>query len=120
MLVDELNRRALSVMCHTVSHQHIEFVLVVFDRQHHCHRLTDLHNSADLGSPRTFADLDLHPTLKVVAQEVRGDSVKHVDLEGSEGDGFLVEIVPRAAEFTSLSIETISKTRLRDESMQLT
>ena len=105
MLIDELNWRTFSIMCNAISHQHIEFVFIILDRQHHCHRLTDLHNAADFRGPWTFSDLNLHPTLEIVTQEVGGNSVKHVNLEWTEGDSLFVEIVPCASEFTGLRKE---------------
>lgn len=114
MLVDKLNWRSFSIVSHAISHQHIELVFIVFDCQHHRHCLTNLYNSADLRSPRTFADLNLHPTLKVIAQEVCGDSVKHVNLERSEGDGFLVEVVPRATQFASLLSKNVKKSQIKE------
>ena len=41
-------------------------------------------------------DLDLHPALEAVAEEVGGDGVEHVDLERPEGHRLLVVVVPRA------------------------
>lgn len=102
VLVDELDRRALSIMRHAVSHKHVELVLVVLDGQNHRHRLSDLHNSADFRCPWAFADLDLHPALKIVAEEVRCYGVQHVHLERTERDGLLVEVVPGAAELAGL------------------
>lgn len=46
--------------------------------------------------------MNLHPALQVVSQEVGSDGVQHVYLERSESDCFLVEVVPRAAQFPGL------------------
>lgn len=102
VLVDELDRRPFAIMCNAISHQHVELVLIILDGQHHRHCLANLHDSADLTGPRSLADLDLHPTLQVVAEEVRGDGMKHVHLEWPEGDGLLVEVVPGAAKLAGL------------------
>ena len=78
----------------TVADQHVEFVLVVFDGQHHRHGLSNLNNAADFGSPRSLADLDLHPALEVITEEVGSDGVEHVDGERTERDRFLIVVVP--------------------------
>lgn len=77
-----------------VTDQHVEFVLVVLDGQHHRHGLTDLDNAADFGSPGALADLDLHPALEVITEEVGCDGVEHIDGEWAERDRFLVVVVP--------------------------
>lgn len=59
LLVDQLDGRPFPVMSHTVAHEHVKFRVVVLDRQHHGHGLSDLHQSGNLGSPRTFSDLVL-------------------------------------------------------------
>lgn len=46
--------------------------------------------------------LDLHPALQVVAEEVGGDGVEHVDGERAESDGLLVVVVPGAAQAAGL------------------
>lgn len=109
MLIDKLNRSTFSIMRHAVSYQHVEFVLVVFDGQNHCHCLSDLDDSTDFRSPRSLAYLNLHPALEIVSQEVGSHSVKHVNLEWTERYSFLVEVVPRATQFTSLQNDKISK-----------
>lgn len=81
-------------MSHAVANQHVEFVLVILDGQHHRHRLTDLDDTADFRSPGTFANLDLHPALKVITEEVGRDGVEHINGEWTEGDRLFVVIVP--------------------------
>lgn len=56
-LVDELDGGAEAVVSDAVAHEHVELVLVVFDGEHHGHRLADLDDAGHFGSPRTFADL---------------------------------------------------------------
>ena len=56
-LVDQLDRCPDAVVGHAVAHQHVELVLLVFDGQHHRHRLADLDDSAHFRSPWSFADL---------------------------------------------------------------
>lgn len=89
-------------MSDTIPHQHVELVLVVFDSQYHRHGLTDLDDAGHLAGPRTLADLYLHPTLQVVAEEVGGDGMQHIDLERPEGDRLLVEVVPSATQLPRL------------------
>ena len=50
-------------------------------------------------------DLDLHPALEAVAEEVGGDGVEHVDLERPEGHRLLVIVVPRAPQPTRLIVD---------------
>jgi hypothetical protein len=104
MLINQLNWRPLAIVSNTVPDQHIEFVLVVLDGQHHGHSLSDLYDARNFRSPWTLAYLNLHPALKVVSEEVGRHGVKHINLEWSEGDGFFVEIVPRASQFARLKI----------------
>lgn len=47
MLVNELNWSALSIVGDTITHQHVEFVLIILDCQYHRHGLSDLHDSTD-------------------------------------------------------------------------
>jgi len=75
VLIHQLNGSPLSVVCHTVAHQHIELAFVVLDGQHHGHRLSYLHNARHFRGPGPLADLDLHPALQVVAQKVGRDRV---------------------------------------------
>lgn len=102
VVVDQLYGRSLAVVRHAVAHQHVELVLLVLDGQNHGHGLPDLHDARNLRRPRSLAHLDLHPTLQVVAEEVGGDRVQHVNLERLERDRFLVEVVPRAPQLASL------------------
>ena len=131
-LIHQLDGGAHSIVGDAVADQHVELVLVVLDSQDHGHRLADLDDAAHFRGPRTFAHLrkkwdesnkqpkknesnsfsmaridgatylNLHPALEVVAEEVGRHGVDHVDGEGSEGDGFLVVVVPGAAEPTGL------------------
>lgn len=101
-LVDELNWCPFAIMCHAIPYQHIEFGVVVFNRQHHCHRLTDFHEARHFRSPWTFADLYLHPAANIIAGEIGAHYVQHVNWERTECDTFFVLIVPRAAQFSSL------------------
>jgi hypothetical protein len=102
VLIDQLNGRPFAVVGHAIPDQHVELVLVVLDGQYHRHCLPDLDDARHLGGPGSLPDLDLHPALEVVAEKVGGDRVEHVDLEGPEGDGLLVEIVPGAAQLPGL------------------
>lgn len=102
VLINQLNWRTLTIVSNAVTDQHIELVLVVLDGQHHSHGLTDFHDTRNFRSPRTLTDLNLHPALEIVTQEVRSHSMEHVDLERTERDGLLVEIVPRTTQLTSL------------------
>ena len=52
--------------------------------------------------PPDVGYLNLHPALEVVAEEVGGDGIDHVDGERSEGDRFLVVVVPGAAQAAGL------------------
>lgn len=97
-----MDGRAFTVVRHAVTHQHVKFVFVVFDGQHHGHGLADFHDAGHFGGPRSLAHLNLHPALQVVAEEVGGDRVEHVDLKGTKRDCLLVKVVPRAAQFSSL------------------
>ena len=56
-LVDQLDGRADAVVGDAVAHQHVELVLVVFDGQHHRHRLADFDDAAHLRCPRSFSNL---------------------------------------------------------------
>ena len=102
ILINKLNRSTLSIMRHAISHQHIELVLVILDREYHRHCLSDLNNSRHFGSPRSLTNLNLHPTLQIVAKEIGGNCVEHVNLEGTECHGFFVKVVPRATQFSRL------------------
>ena len=97
-----LNGCSLAVVRDAVPDDHVELVLLVLDPKHHGHRLTDLDNPTHLARPRTFAGLNLHPALKVVAQEVGRDRVEHVDLERPERDGLFVIVVPCASKLPGL------------------
>ena len=50
----------------------------------------------------SFADLNLHPATQVIAEEVGRHGVQHVHLIRLESDGFFVEVVPGAPEFSGL------------------
>lgn len=101
-MVDQLYGRAFAVVRHAVPNQHVKLILLVLDSQHHGHCLSDFHDAGHLGSPRSFAHLDLHPTLQVVTQEIGRHRVKHVHLEGLERNRLLVEVVPSAPQFSGL------------------
>ena len=101
-LVDQLDGRPFAVVGHAVADEHVEFAVVVLDGQDHGHRLADLDQSGDFGSPRALAHLDLHPAADVVTGKVGPDDVQHVDGERAEGDGLLVLVVPRAAQLAGL------------------
>ena len=101
-LVHQLNGRPFTVVGHTITNQHVEFAVIVFNGQDHGHRLTDFDQPGDFGSPRTFADLDLHPAADIVASKIGADNVQHVDRERSESDRFLVLVMPSATQFAGL------------------
>uniref|UniRef100_A0A2M4D382 Putative secreted protein n=1 Tax=Anopheles darlingi TaxID=43151 RepID=A0A2M4D382_ANODA len=101
-LIDQLDRCPLAIVRHTVAHQHIELAVVVLDREHHRHGLTDLHQTRHLRRPRTLTDLDLHPATDVVTGKVGPYHVQHIDRERPERDRFLVLIVPGAAQLPGL------------------
>ena len=129
-LVHQLDGCPFAVVGHAVAHQHVEFTVIVFDGQHHGHRLTDLDQTRHLRRPRTFThlqsnviivskwtvtytcmqpwaeseetDLNLHPASDIITGEISTDDVEHVDGERSEGDGFFVLVVPRASQFPGL------------------
>ena len=101
-LVDQLDGRPFAVVGHAVAHEHVEFAVVVLDGQHHGHRLTDFDQSGHFGSPRSFANLDLHPAADVVTGKISAHNVQHVDGERPEGDGLFVLVVPCAAQFAGL------------------
>lgn len=102
VLIDELNGCAFAIVSDAVSHKHVKLVLIVLDGKDHGHGLSDFDDARDLGSPRTFADLNLHPALQIIAKEVGGNGMEHVNLEGSESHGFFVKVVPSAPEFSRL------------------
>jgi len=87
---------------HAVAYEHVEFAVIIFNGEDHGHRLTDLDQARDFGSPGTFTDLDLHPATDVIAGKVGTDDVQHVNGERTESDGLLVLVVPSAAQFAGL------------------
>ena len=96
-------------MSHTVPDNHVKLVLLILDTQNHGHGLANLDNATHFTGPRTFSRLDLHPALEIVAQEIGGDSVEHVDLEGPERNRLLVVVVPGATEFSGLVPHLLNK-----------
>lgn len=61
------------------------------------------------------AYLDLHPALQVVAEEVGGHGVEHVDGERPEGDRLLVIVVPGAAQAAGLVPNLLNKRIVLDD-----
>lgn len=102
LLVDQLDGGALAVMGHAVADQHVEFLFIILDGKHHGHGLANLDKSTDLAGPWSLSDLDLHPAANIVTGKVSTDNVQHVDREGSEGDRFLILIVPCASQLSGL------------------
>lgn len=94
ILIDQLDGSAETVVGNAVADQHVELVLVVLDGEYHRHGLTDLDDAAHFAGPRTFAHLDLHPALQIVAQEVGRHGVQHVNSERPECHRLLVVVVP--------------------------
>ena len=50
------------------------------DTHDHSHSLTNFHNSGDFAGPRTLSNLDLHPTLEIVSQEICCHGIYHINL----------------------------------------
>ena len=46
--------------------------------------------------------LDLHPTLKIIPEEVGGHGMEHVNLEWTERDGLFIEIIPSTSQLPGL------------------
>lgn len=97
-----MNGRTLAVVSHAIPHEHVEFGVVVLDGKHHCHGLTDLDETRDLGGPGSLAHLDLHPAADVVTGEVGPHHVQHVHGEGPERHRLLVQVVPGTAQLARL------------------
>lgn len=67
-LVDQLNWRTFTIVGHAVPHQHVEFVIIIFNCQNHGHRLTNLHQAGHFSSPRPF-------TCELARRNVRSDQM---------------------------------------------
>ena len=102
LLIDQLNGRPLAIVSHTIAHQHVEFAIIILDGKDHGHGLTDFDQSTHFASPRAFTHLNLHPASDIITGEISSNNIQHIDREWPESDGFLVLIVPCAAQFTRL------------------
>lgn len=57
LLVYQLDGCPFAIVGHAVSHEHVKFGVIVLDRKHHGHSLSNLHEPGNFGSPRSFSDL---------------------------------------------------------------
>ena len=89
-------------MGNAIPNKHVKLIFIILDSKDHCHCLANFHNPRNFGSPRSFSNLDLHPALQIITQEVCSNCMQHVHLERSEGHSLLVEVVPSTTQLPGL------------------